>query len=76
MYAIGESVLGEVLAKNENPKTEQQLREAGDRVTPSEMDIEASLPISYSDNFTFYSIERMRNPKAILDEQDGIDNPA
>ena len=74
MDAIGESVLGEVLQKNEDPKVKQELLQAGDRVTPAEMDIEASLPISYSDNFTFYSIERMRNPKAILDEQDGIES--
>lgn len=74
MATLGETALAEIKAKKENPDAAQQPAEAGDRVVPSEIDYEETLPYTYTDTFTFYSIERMQSPKAILDEQDGV-NP-
>lgn len=63
----------EVDAKNEDPTIKQDpIKDPVDRVVPTEIEFEEKLPYKYSDTFTFYSIERMQNPKAILDEQDGI----
>ena len=73
MGTIGETALNEVNQKNEDPTIRQQPDEAADRVVPAgEIEFEETMPYTFSDTFTFYSIERMQNPKAILDEQDGI----
>lgn len=76
MEALGESVRAEVNSKNQDPDLKQlPSEEAVARAVPAgEITFEETLPYTFSDTFTFYSIERMRSPKAILDEQDGIVN--
>lgn len=81
MEAAGGAARNEIAAKKQNPDVQQNPGEA-----PEEREIltigafEETLPYTFSDSFTFYSIERMQNPQDILDEQDGIvrdnDTPA
>lgn len=78
MGLAGEAALIEVLAKRLNPELVQQPAESAPAPgEPSMEEVEIPDLFTYSDTLTFYSIERMQNPKAILDEQDGIvnDNP-
>lgn len=77
MEVLGEAALIEVLAKKLDPTSSQPLAEATSPDAPALDEIEVPYYFSYTTVLRFYSIERMQNPKAILDEQDGIvnDNP-
>ncbi len=73
MEAAGEAALAEVIAKRAAPDLRQAPLTAAPAATaPSLEQVEVPNLFTYTDSLTFYSIERMQNPKSILDEQDGI----
>lgn len=74
MEAIGEAALIEVLASKTDPSLRLPLSEAPAPLAPDMSEVEIPSYFTYTGTLRFYSIERMQNPKAILDEQDGIVN--
>lgn len=74
MDTLGGEARTEINIKEENPDTTQSLADPYERVDPTYEPYEEALPYSFKHTLTFYSIERMQNPQAILDEQDGIVN--
>lgn len=72
MAVLSETARQEILAKEADPHLSLQPAEAGESPAPDVIEYDHYLAYQYTDTFTFYSIERMQNPKAILDEQDGI----
>lgn len=74
MEGIGEAALIEVLAANVDPNINLPLATAPEPLAPDLTEVEIPSYFTYTATLRFYSIERMQNPKDILDEQDGIVN--
>lgn len=76
--ARGLAAMVQILAYEKDPNLKFDLGEPVDRVEPSLDEVELAGYYTYEGSVVFFSIERMQNPKTILDEQDGIvsDNTA
>lgn len=74
MEVLGNAAIAEIIAKRENPNLSQPLGQATELEPPiiGGEDEDVAWLFTYSDSLTFYSIERMQDPKALLNEQDGI----
>lgn len=70
--ARGISALAEIIMAEAEPNYKGALGEPVDRVNPSLEGAELAGYYTYDGSVVFFSIERMQNPKTILDEQDGI----
>ena len=68
----GLAALAEIIAAEADPNYRGALGEPADRVEPSLEGAELAGYYTYDGSVVFFSIERMQNPKTILDEQDGI----
>lgn len=68
----GAAAVLEILAAEANPQISLPIGMPVDRVNPSLEGAELAGYYTYDGAVVFYSIERMQNPKTILDEQDGI----